>query len=89
MKKNRTAAKSTADAVMRRVAVKPNMRTWTWYDRITDGQRAVVDEVVRRCAGKPDARWYVVAESLIETLGIPAKQKRVAEVLRELAARGK
>jgi len=93
VKKNNSRRTTTkpatiADRVMRDVATRPNRRSLNWYDRITVEQRAVVDEVVRRCRSNPDAKWYVVADSLIATLKIPAKQTRVAIFLRELAARG-
>lgn len=93
MKKNkprRTPAKaaSLADRVMQNVTTRPDRRHLNWYDRISAEQRAVVDEVVRRCRSNLDVKWYVVADSLIATLKIPAKQCRVALLLRELAAKG-
>lgn len=83
MKKN--SPSELASAIVSRATSKTNRRTITWYDRISDFDRSVVNSVVEKCLRQPHTEWYVVADSLIDTLKLPAKRERVKIMLQELA----
>lgn len=84
MKKNKPGTASASAAAI--LNASPRKKSYGWYDDLSQSDRAIVDAVVARALkSNKRIKWYVVADSLIHSLGLNTQVRNVVNKLQQLA----
>jgi hypothetical protein len=66
----------------------PKARGVDWYQRLPDDDQNYVRDVVKELIANPNAALYLVAEQLVEELGIDRHPNTVANTLKRMMKDG-